>query len=45
MDEAHKCQVLESDGKIADRDIPQAAGAALAKSFGQGGGFCCQALG
>ena len=35
MDEAHKCTILESDGKIADGDISEDEGASVAKSFGE----------
>jgi hypothetical protein len=31
MDEAHKCTILESDGKIANGDISEDEGASVAK--------------
>jgi hypothetical protein len=35
MDEAHKCTILEGDGKIANGDISEDEGASVAKSFGK----------
>jgi hypothetical protein len=45
VDEAGKCTILESDGKIANGDIFEDEVSAMAKRLGEGRGFCCEKIG